>query len=362
MPYQGPLSAATFADDAGVGTVAWSNPSNAVSSDDSYATATSSGTQTSHYLKATNFGFSIPTGATISGIFVEIERKSPDVAVDSTLKLSKAGTISGDNKASGTNWVATEAYFTYGSSVSLWGLTWTAADINDTGFGVALSVLGNNAVASVDHIRITVFYDVVHWGLAKGFNFRFTSGYVTDGPNEAYVLTATAYPTTRIVGGETVTFGWTLAPGSSLDVDSTVDRRLAGYGEYSQSRNFRVEIPFAGLYDFRLAVGLCNSSGQNQPPWQEVKIRDGDAQTERFSIGPHSVNGGSFYDAADQLLTTAEWPSRNLPARIIVSGGYVDVVFFTDNATHSFYVAHVQFTRVNLDTFRGPGVAALITP
>jgi len=28
-----------------------------------------------HYLKATNFGFSIPAGATIDGIFVEIERK-----------------------------------------------------------------------------------------------------------------------------------------------------------------------------------------------------------------------------------------------------------------------------------------------
>ena len=30
---------------------------------------------TSHYLKATNFGFSIPEGATINGILVEIEQK-----------------------------------------------------------------------------------------------------------------------------------------------------------------------------------------------------------------------------------------------------------------------------------------------
>lgn len=29
---------------------------------------------TSHYLKATNFGFSIPTGATINGILVEVQR------------------------------------------------------------------------------------------------------------------------------------------------------------------------------------------------------------------------------------------------------------------------------------------------
>lgn len=32
--------------------------------------------KTSHYLKATNFGFSIPVGATINGILVEIEKKS----------------------------------------------------------------------------------------------------------------------------------------------------------------------------------------------------------------------------------------------------------------------------------------------
>lgn len=55
-------SPGTLADDAAVGTVAWSNPSNAASSNDSYATASGAG-GTTHYLKATNFGFAIPAGA-----------------------------------------------------------------------------------------------------------------------------------------------------------------------------------------------------------------------------------------------------------------------------------------------------------
>lgn len=143
MATQGPLSPGTMADDATVGTVAWTNPDNAKVSDNVYATAdlvygqdyyktvqlviggsvvgtnpvtplttstpitddnsyisyggstnlfgnsispsqvnssdfgvvfqatSHDGTTDSHYLKATNFGFTIPTGATINGVLVE---------------------------------------------------------------------------------------------------------------------------------------------------------------------------------------------------------------------------------------------------------------------------------------------------
>ncbi len=73
----GPTSPGTGADDAAIGTRTWSNPGNITSSNNTYATATSSGggNSTTHYLKATNFGFSIPSGATIDGITVGIERK-----------------------------------------------------------------------------------------------------------------------------------------------------------------------------------------------------------------------------------------------------------------------------------------------
>ena len=65
MSSQGPLSPATTVDDATVGTVAWTNPNNAQVSDGIFAVFVPSGAKRSHYLLATNFGFSIPTGQTL---------------------------------------------------------------------------------------------------------------------------------------------------------------------------------------------------------------------------------------------------------------------------------------------------------
>ena len=153
----------TMADDATVGTRAWSTVNNAKVSDDVYATATVSGI--SHYLKATNFGFSIPTGATINGILVEIERKhASDViyTIDSIVKIVKAdGTFGTTNKAdTATHWTTTDTYKSYGSSSDLWGETWDSTKINDVDFGVGLSIEGfvGTGVSYVDHIRITVYY------------------------------------------------------------------------------------------------------------------------------------------------------------------------------------------------------------
>ena len=73
----GATSPGTTADDSAVGTIVWTNPNNSKVSDNVYAIVTNAncGIPTSHYLKATNFGFSIPAGATINGIVVEIEKK-----------------------------------------------------------------------------------------------------------------------------------------------------------------------------------------------------------------------------------------------------------------------------------------------
>ncbi len=77
----GAINPGTMADDATVGTWAWSNPNNAKLSDDTYANgdAVANG-GLSHYLKATNFGFAIPAGAVINGIVVEIEKNQSGIA------------------------------------------------------------------------------------------------------------------------------------------------------------------------------------------------------------------------------------------------------------------------------------------
>lgn len=165
MASQGPNSAGTGANDASVGSRAWNNPSNIVSSNNTRAFAANANTQ---YLKATNFGFSIPGGATIDGIVVEIERYCTDSASnnakDLEVKIVKGGSIQSTNRADlASNWPLSDAYATYGSSTDLWGTTWTDSDINSSSFGVVIRAdivnFGKGTVlAEVDHVRITVYY------------------------------------------------------------------------------------------------------------------------------------------------------------------------------------------------------------
>src|SRR5207237_728468 len=58
-----------------------------------------------------------------------------------------------------------DTFVAYGSSLDLWSDTWTASDINTSGFGAALAAQqtsgGSTArTGSVDSVRITVSYVV----------------------------------------------------------------------------------------------------------------------------------------------------------------------------------------------------------
>jgi len=161
MASQGPNSPGTMADDATVGSVAWNNPNNAKVSDNVYAMIElGESDYISHYLKATNFGFSIPEGATIDGIVVEIERKkTADTLNDSSIKIIKSdGSFGTTDKSIGAAWSTTESYISYGANNDLWGESWTATDINDANFGVGISAYSDQGDAYIDHIRITVYY------------------------------------------------------------------------------------------------------------------------------------------------------------------------------------------------------------
>jgi len=163
----GARSPGTMADDATVGTRTWTNPTNIASSNDSYATASGGITVNySHYLKATNFSFTIPSGATINGIVAEFERKwsgFPPGPFDNEIKIVKSdATIGATNRSAGATWSMTESYVSFGSSSDLWGETWDDTKINDVDFGVVISAGfngdGDTCTAYVDHIRITVYY------------------------------------------------------------------------------------------------------------------------------------------------------------------------------------------------------------
>lgn len=164
-------SASAAANDAGVGSRAWTSPGNLSTSNDvgSSSSVSALAVATTNYLKATGFGFAIPSNANVDGIKVEIERRrtnAGDVVTDHEVKLVKGGVISGNNKAAtGTPWPNADAYAEYGGNLDNWGLTLTPADVNAADFGVALAATINatgtgDGGVFVDHVRITVYHSI----------------------------------------------------------------------------------------------------------------------------------------------------------------------------------------------------------
>jgi len=158
---QGPTSGSVFVSDATLGTVAVTNPGNALRSDNSYAAAALLLGQSSRYLKTTGFGFSIPRDATIDGLLVEVERSSNTASaiVDNSVRIVKNGTITGDEKASAGSWPTSDAYASYGAATDKWGTGWTPSDINTSNFGLVFSARALlAATAQIDHVRVTVYF------------------------------------------------------------------------------------------------------------------------------------------------------------------------------------------------------------
>ena len=176
-PFTDDNSPTALEDDTTIGTAEWQNYSNAAASDNSYTKANLNDTNASqtytisHYLKATNFGFNIPSNATIKGVEVKIERKASDLqngnVVDNKISLVQSGRVGISNKAHLLEfWPGEDASVYYGSDTDLWGTTLTPADVDAVDFGVVISaglVKSDNsttgsATANIDNMTITVTY------------------------------------------------------------------------------------------------------------------------------------------------------------------------------------------------------------
>lgn len=209
---------------------AWSNPGNITVENHQLAEDASTGTQEefqaafdqsfasvlvprgeiSDYLYATNFGFAIPEDAVINGIQVSVWRAdmgpTGNRIRDNEVRLLKNNLRVGANYAQ--TWFTWYRFYntqdtlrttTYGSVVDLWDTTWTAADINDPNFGVALAVRNYSTdidrVAVYDYVKIAVTYDLADTTMTVS-SASGTYGYTIN-------LSATIAPA---VSGKTVTF------------------------------------------------------------------------------------------------------------------------------------------------------------
>jgi hypothetical protein len=150
------------------GTPAWTNPNN-VTSAVSYATTaiTNGGGQPSRlfpsgFLQATTFGFSIPATTTINGIavtFTVAQTSGPNQGFVYA-QLMKNGTPIGAFESIAVTTSPTA--YTLGSNSYLWGTTWVANDIDQTGFGVQLYIAnrGNTAGTAdyeLNNVNLTIY-------------------------------------------------------------------------------------------------------------------------------------------------------------------------------------------------------------
>lgn len=160
----GPNSPTTITSDVVSGGTTWTNPTNALTSNNSYATNT--GTST-YYLSTTGYGFAIPATAIVNYFTVEVEGKS---SVGSTpffdtpcIIIAGVRTCNGAT-GSQIHFSTTEQYMQNGIDN-----TWrqygnasypvTAAQVNASNFGFAIQVVNTGGeTISIDHVRVTVNY------------------------------------------------------------------------------------------------------------------------------------------------------------------------------------------------------------
>lgn len=160
-------------------TVSWGTPGNAFSNNTTYTTASVDGSAT-EWLQCTNFGFAIPSSATIDGIVVEAETFSSSTnnggSSDYQARIVKGGAIGATDRAAvGAYGTSPDVYISHGGSTDKWGETWAASNINASNFGFALSsqkalATGPAHTVSVDFIRITVYFTYTSTTTAELYN------------------------------------------------------------------------------------------------------------------------------------------------------------------------------------------------
>ena len=143
-------------------------------------------------------------------ILVDVEKTNGGAAessIDGVARIVKGGTIGATNRTgTPSDWPATDAdvYSTYGSPSDLWGETWEESDIENSGFGFAIS--GNAQGApngfNIDHIQIKVLYTTA----AVGGTSTSTEGGIVSFANNAAARNFT------------INSGTTTAPSGTLSI------------------------------------------------------------------------------------------------------------------------------------------------
>lgn len=132
----------------------WTNPTNAYSSNDAYATASEGASRV--YQSYGTFGFGIPAGATINGIEVSAEAKTGSGTHDLAVGIYDGTAV----RYKYQNHNTTEQTLTSGSSIDLWSGSWADTDFSDANFylNFGTSDYDDGSTDFLDHIQVKVYY------------------------------------------------------------------------------------------------------------------------------------------------------------------------------------------------------------
>jgi len=309
-------SGGTFTNVARAGSSSdWSNLSNVGASDDADANNTSnlsSAGDFTDYLQVTDMGLNIPSGATINGIEISIERSDASGKIkDNRISVVKGGVIGATNQSKNPAWPSSDANSVYGGAADLWGETWTSADVNASNFGIAFSVQrtgggGATAFADVDHISITVHhtggalpiellsFDVVQQEALVSINWVTA----TESNNDFFTI-------------ERSSDGFNYEPLSTIKGAGNSSTLLA----YSTTD----PAPVNGRSFYRLKQTDFNGDFEH---FEAVSVEITDTEIRSFSLYPNPVSGPSFFVESPSELTDVKVQVLDLLGNIVLEESF----------------------------------------
>jgi len=208
----------------------WSNPDRAYSSNDSRAVSDSGSDIVQYY----NFGLSIPTGATINGIEVQIEgyNEGGSTPRQAVIDLSWDGTnyTSGGTGDKTTNMPGSssgsEAYRTFGGSSDTWNRTWSSEEFTNFRVRLDANTASSGRDLLIDHLQVKVYYTPAAGNCTLGMDLSYdgeTSW--TPAPTEkSGTPSLTATEATQTFGGSADTWSrsWTASQLSNANFRARV--------------------------------------------------------------------------------------------------------------------------------------------
>lgn len=270
MTVAGPNPAGTGGDNSGVGTVSWNNTANIVSSNDSRATASLlTPGSASHYLTAVGFGFTI-TATSIDDVSFAVERQaSAGACTDNSVKIIKAGTISGNERSAGAAWNSgTDAVATFAGSPATWGVTLADSDVNNANFGIGVSAVsaGGGATAAVDFISCTVTYTADDESSSSTSSLSSSTSTSTSSTSTSSLSSSTSTSSSSGTPCTPVSYNdWVKQTTTTTGTGTFVlDGTLTGFSTFQAAfgSTGRVCYSISDEVDFEVGIGTFSISGQ----------------------------------------------------------------------------------------------------